>query len=114
MDMIGTATYIVCLWAAAKAMEPEGKWFMDIAYECIENDDLNKIISFKHEKYNDAWDESAGKNQPILAKCFLRHVIFNGEPDEKVDNISATSLMNTFLVDIMEKNLKAKAEIGLK
>jgi hypothetical protein len=115
------AAYIFCLWAATKAMEPESKRMLDICYHLFENrDDFNKALSINYEAYNNIWDESAGANQQTLAKQMLFDMLFPDEsdeshgPDERVNNISAMSLMNTFIFNIIEKVRKAKAEIGLK
>lgn len=121
MDEFRGAAYIFCLWAATKAMEPESKRMLDICYHFFENrDDFNKALSINYEAYNNIWDESAGANQQTLAKQMLFDMLFPDEsdeshgPDERVNNISAMSLMNTFIFNIIEKVRKAKAEIGLR
>ena len=119
VDEFRGAAYIFCLWAATKAMEPESKRMLDICYHLFENrDDFNKALSANYEAYNNIWDESAGANQQTLAKQMLFDMFFPDEsdeshgPDERVNNISAMSLMNTFIFNIIEKVRKAKAEMG--
>lgn len=119
MDEFRGAAYIFCLWAATKAMEPESKRMLDICYHLFENrDDFNKTLSINYEAYNNIWDESAGANQQTLAKQMLFDMFFPDEsdeshgPDERVNNISAMSLMNTFIFNIIEKVRKAKVEMG--
>lgn len=119
MDEFRGAAYIFCLWAATKAMEPESKRMLGICYHLFENrDDFNNILSINYEAYNNVWDESAGANQQALAKQMLFDMLFPDEsdeshgPDERVSNISAISLMNAFIFNIIEKVRKAKAEMG--
>jgi hypothetical protein len=112
MDVLRAGTLIVCIWAATKTVEHERRQLLDIAYRTSEKEAFNKALAFRYEKYDNAWDESAGKNQQTLAKQMLSDMLFPDELDERVNNTSAMSLMNTFIFNIMEKVRKAKAEIG--
>lgn len=114
MGNLRSAAYIFCLWAATKAMEPESKRMLDIAYHVFEKrDDFNELLKINYEAYNNDWDESAGANQQTLAKQMLSDMLFPDELDERVNNISAMSLMNTFIFNVIEKVRKAKAEMEL-
>jgi len=111
MGYLRNCTLIVCLWIAAKTVEPEGKQLLDIACRSDDDEVFKKILLIRYEQYKNAWDESAGANQQTLAKHILSDMLFPDAPDERVNNISAMSLMNTFVFNVMGKVLKAKAEM---
>lgn len=120
INILRTDTLIVCVWAAAKALEHEDKMLINIIYSQFfkvvdedRRDQLEEVFKFRSEKYNNAWDESAGGNQQILATHILSDMFFSGELDERLFNIKATSSVIIFVFVIMESVLKARAKMRI-
>lgn len=62
------------------------------------NDDMNKT----YKKYYDAWDDTSGGNQTILAVEILEQIFNDGKPDRKFINIKLTYPINIYILTGIE------------
>src|SRR6266498_3756740 len=120
INVLRAETMIVCLWAATKSLENDDHRLVNAIHRrffaAIGDDrrsQLQKIFSYRCDKYNEAWDESSGGNQIVLAHYILSEMFNEGETDKGLYDIFALTFVIYLVFSTMETVLKARAKIRL-
>lgn len=110
---------MVCLWAATKALEGDKqviKMIHDAFFSVFEDkrrDELKEMFSQRYKRYNEAWDESSGGMQLVLAANILSEMFNEGEFNESLLDMDANLAVLDFVFITMENVLDARGKIRL-
>lgn len=108
INVLRGETMIVCLWAATKSLENEDQRLINVIHTTFfgaigddRRSQFQKMFSHRSDKYSEAWDETSGGNQSILAVNILSEMFNDGELEERLLDIVAMSLVQTFVFNTM-------------
>jgi hypothetical protein len=113
-------TMFVCFWAAIKALEGDNekllKCFLTMFFEAFEDEKakFKAIFKDRYYKYNEAWDDSSGGNQSILALNILAVMFCAGKPEERLLDFGVALSIQELVFKTMENILKVRKQIELK
>jgi len=121
-NTIRSKVYAVGLWSASMTLKAEKSIVLSLQnsyFSFFSNEisiELKEFYSYLFSKFDEAWDETLGENQSVLAVTILGEIFYNGKVCKEVMDFYFVALTQDFIFNTMSfvaKTRKSSRILGV-